>query len=235
MSDKKIPLNERIIFALDFATPGEAMDWVRKLEGDLKFFKVGLQLFLAGGFPMVDEIIKRGNKVMLDLKFYDIPETVFLAVEQLKSRGVTFTTVHARDPIIAAAMRGEKSDLKILAVTVLTSFSDKDIREMGIECSAEELVLHRARCAFELGCDGVVASPLEAAQLRKELGDDFFIITPGIRPSAGGDDQQRVATAKQAIINGADYVVIGRPIKNAEDPVALVRSLQAEIVEGLAF
>ncbi len=233
MPKQDIPLSERIIFALDVPTPEEAMDWVRKLEGDLKFFKVGLQLFLAGGFPLVDEIIKRGNKVMLDLKFYDIPETVYLAVEQLKKRGVTFTTVHARDPIIEAAMR-EKSDLKVLAVTVLTSFSQEDISDMGFSCTVEELVLHRARRAFELGCDGIVASPLEAAMLREELGDDFFIITPGIRPSAGGDDQQRVATAKQAFINGVDYVVIGRPIKNAEDPVALVRSLQAEIAEGLS-
>ncbi len=235
MSNKDIPLNERIIFALDFASPDEAMDWVRKLEGDLKFFKVGLQLFLAGGFPMVDEIIKRGNKVMLDLKFYDIPETVFLAVEQLKSRGVTFTTVHGRDPIVAAAMR-EKSDLKILAVTVLTSFGENDLTGPGM--SVEDLVLHRAKRAFELGCDGVVASALEAAKLRHELGNDFLIITPGIRPESNdddtGDDQRRVATARQAFVSGADYVVIGRPIKNADDPVALVHSLQAEIAEGLA-
>lgn len=235
--NKNIPLNERIIFALDVSSHEEAMELVEKLDGDIKFFKVGLQLFLAGWFNTIDAIIARGNKVMVDLKFFDIPETVKLAVDQLKHRGVTFATVHGNDPIIRAAIQ-DKNGLKILAVTVLTSFSEDDMREMGMTGSIQDLVLLRSRKALEIGCDGVVSSALEAQPLRDELGNNFLIVTPGIRPGANisenDDDQKRIATAKQAIINGADHVVIGRPIRNSSDPVALIRSLQKEIAEGLA-
>ncbi len=202
------------------------------LDGDIKFFKVGLQLFLAGWFKTIDAIIERGNKVMVDLKFFDIPETVRLAVEQLKNRQVTFATVHGNDPILEAAVK-EKNGLKILAVTVLTSFGENDMRAMGMTGSIRDLVLLRSRKALEIGCDGVVSSPLEAPALRDELGNNFLIVTPGIRPGAnidtGEDDQKRIATAREAIINGADYVVIGRPIRNSKDPLALVRQLQEEI------
>lgn len=235
--DKQIPLNERIIFALDVPSHEEAMDLVEKLDNDIKFFKVGLQLFLAGWFKTIDSIIARGNKVMVDLKFFDIPETVKLAVEQLKNRKVTFATVHGNDPILKAAVT-EKNGLKILAVTVLTSFGENDMRDMGMTGSIEDLVLLRSRKALEIGCDGVVSSALEAPVLRDELGNNFLIVTPGIRPGAnidnGDDDQKRIATAKEAIINGADYVVIGRPIKNSDDPVALVKRLQKEIQEGIS-
>lgn len=234
---KNIPLNERIIFALDFAEPEVAGQWVRKLDSHLKFFKVGLQLFLAGGWPVVDEIIKRGNKVMLDLKFFDIPETVFLAVQQLQNRGVNFATIHGNRPIIEAAV-AEKTDMKVLAVTVLTSFDESDMAEMGFTGSVRDLVLIRARKALELGCDGVVSSALEAAPLRNELGRNFLVVTPGIRPGlnrdVAKDDQKRVATAMQAIIDGADHVVIGRPISTAPDPVAAVVAIQEEIAMGLA-
>ncbi len=229
---KNIPLNERIIFALDVSSHDEAMRWVEMLDGDIKFFKVGLQLFLAGWFKTIDAIIERGNKVMVDLKFFDIPETVRLAVEQLKNRQVTFATVHGNDPILEAAVK-EKNGLKILAVTVLTSFGENDMRAMGMTGSIRDLVLLRSRKALEIGCDGVVSSPLEAPALRDELGNNFLIVTPGIRPGAnidtGEDDQKRIATAREAIINGADYVVIGRPIRNSKDPLALVRQLQEEI------
>lgn len=234
--DKKIPLNERIIFALDVSSHEEAMEMVEKLDGHIKFFKVGLQLFLAGWFHTIDAIIERGNKVMVDLKFFDIPETVKLAVAQLQNRKVTFATVHGNDPILEAAA-SVKGDLKILAVTVLTSFGENDMREMGMTGSVADLVLKRSRKAFALGCDGVVSSALEASKLRDELGSNFLIVTPGIRPGAnvdtGEDDQKRIATAKQAIINGADYVVIGRPIRNSSDPITLIRKLQEEIAEGL--
>jgi orotidine-5'-phosphate decarboxylase len=233
---KNIPLNERIIFALDLAEPEIAGQWVRKLDSHLKFFKVGLQLFLAGGWPVVDEIIKRGNKVMLDLKFFDIPETVFLAVQQLQNRGVSFATIHGNRPIIEAAV-AEKTDMKVLAVTVLTSFDESDMAEMGFTGSVRDLVLIRARKALELGCDGVVSSALEAAPLRNELGRNFLVVTPGIRPGLNRDvekdDQKRVATAMQAIIDGADHVVIGRPISTAPDPVAAVVAIQEEIARGL--
>lgn len=234
---KNIPLNERIIFALDFAEPEMAGQWVRKLDSHLKFFKVGLQLFLAGGWPVVDEIIKRGNRVMLDLKFFDIPETVFLAVQQLQNRGVSYATIHGNRPIIEAAV-AEKTDMKVLAVTVLTSFDESDMAEMGFTGSVRDLVLIRARKALELGCDGVVSSALEAAPLRNELGRNFLVVTPGIRPGLNRDvekdDQKRVATAMQAIIDGADHVVIGRPISTAPDPVAAVVAIQEEIAQGLS-
>jgi orotidine-5'-phosphate decarboxylase len=238
MTEKNIPLNERIIFALDVTSPDEAMALVEKLDSEIKFFKVGLQLFLAGWFHTIDAIIARGNKVMVDLKFFDIPETVKLAVDQLKNRGVSFATVHGNDPILRAAVQDKDSDMKILAVTVLTSFGEEDMRVMGMTGSVRDLVLHRARKAFEIGCDGVVSSALEAEPLRDDLGENFLVVTPGIRPGAnvddGSDDQKRIATAKQAIINGADHVVIGRPIRDSKDPIALIRELHKEIAEGLA-
>lgn len=234
---KNIALNERIIFALDFADPAEAGQWVRKLDSHLKFFKVGLQLFLAGGWPVVDDILHRGNKVMLDLKFFDIPETVHLAVKQLHNRGVSFATVHGNRPIIEAAV-ADKGEMKILAVTVLTSFDESDMTEMGLTGSVRDLVLIRARKALALGCDGVVSSALEAEPLRRELGGNFLVVTPGIRPGLNRDvekdDQKRVATAMQAIVNGADHVVIGRPISTSPDPLATVVALQEEIAAGLA-
>lgn len=231
-----IALNERIIFALDVPHPDEAKQWVKKLDNDLKFFKVGLELFLAGGWGVVDYIIDRGNKVMLDLKFFDIPETVHLAVQQLKHKGVSLTTIHGNDAIIRAAVK-DKGDLNILAVTVLTSFDESDMRQMGLTGSVEDLVRIRAKKALELGADGVVCSALEANSIRQQSGSNFIIVTPGIRPSTsvvGEDDQRRIATAKQAIMDGANHVVIGRPIKNAADPIATIATLQAEIAEGLA-
>jgi len=234
---KNIPLNERVIFALDFADPKVALEWVARLDGDIKFFKVGLQLFLAGWWNVVDAIIQRGNKVMVDLKFFDIPETVQLAVRQLQNHGVSFATIHGNTPIIEAAVQ-EKSDLKILAVTVLTSFDESDMIEMGMTGSIRDLVLLRARKALQLGCDGVVSSPLEAEPLRDELGPNFLIVTPGIRPGLNRDvekdDQRRVATAQQAIVNGADHVVIGRPISTSPDPLHTVKTILDDIGVGLS-
>ncbi len=233
---KSTNLNERIIYALDVPSPEEAKQWVKKLDSDIKFFKVGLELFLAGWWDMVDFIVDRGNKVMLDLKFFDIPETVHLAVQQVKDRGVTFATIHGNDAIIKAAL-ANRGDVKILAVTVLTSFDESDMRQMGLTGSIEDLVLIRSKKALALGCDGVVASALEAKPLRDELGSNFLVVTPGIRPESsvtGEDDQKRIATARQAIINGADHVVIGRPIRNAADPISTIKKLQDEIEQGLA-
>ena len=233
---KNIHLNERIIFALDVPSPDEAKQWVTKLDGDIKFFKVGLELFLSGWWDIVDFIIDRGNKVMLDLKFFDIPETVNLAIQQVKDKGVTYATIHGNDAIIRAAVT-DRGNVKILAVTVLTSFDESDMRQMGMTGPVEDLVLIRAKKAFALGCDGVVSSALEAKPLRDELGNDFFIVTPGIRPESsikGEDDQKRIATARNAIINGANHVVIGRPIRTAADPIGTIKKLQDEIAEGLA-
>lgn len=229
-----IALDERIIFALDFADPGEALRWVARLDDRIRFFKVGLQLFTAGWWPVVEAITARGNKVMLDLKFFDIPETVQRAVEQLHNHGVSLATIHGNDSIIRAAVAA-KGDIRLLAVTVLTSFDESDMRKMGLNGPVADLVRMRARKAVELGCDGVVCSALEVAGLRGELGDDFLAVTPGIRPadSAGSDDQRRIATAGAAIANGADHLVIGRPISNAPDPLALIDSLQGEIAAAL--
>ena len=234
---KDIPLNERIIFALDFSDPEEAKKWIIRLESHVKFFKVGLQLFLGGWWPIIEYIVDRNNKVMVDLKFFDIPETVGLAIQQLKDRDITFATIHGNKPIIEAAV-AEKNGLKILAVTVLTSFDESDMRDMGFNRSIEDLVLIRSRKALDLGCDGVVSSAHEASVLRKELGSNFLIVTPGIRPGLNrdieNDDQKRVATATRAIINGADYVVIGRPISTSPDPLHTVQTIQKEIEIGLA-
>lgn len=232
---KEIALNERIIFALDVPNPDEAKQWVRKLDGDIKFFKVGLELFLSGWWDIVDFIIDRGNQVMLDLKFFDIPETVHLAIQQVKDKGVSFATIHGNDAIIRAAV-SDKGNVKILAVTVLTSFDESDMRQLGMTGSVEDMVLLRARKAYELGCDGVVASALEAKPIRDGLGSNFLVITPGIRPESsvqGEDDQKRIATARNAIISGVDHVVIGRPIRNAADTISTIKKLQEEIAQGL--
>ncbi len=227
---KEIPLNERIIFALDVSSPDVAKEWVNRLEGYIRFYKVGLQLFLAGGFNIIDWIIERGNKVMVDLKFFDVPQTVASAVSQLKGRGITFTTVHGNDEILKAAVSA-RNEIKILAVTVLTSLGQEDLKELGFQCSVSDLVLTRARRALKIGCDGVISSGLEAPALRNELGDNFLIVVPGIRPveNQERDDQKRIVDVKTAFLNGADYVVIGRPIRKATNPIAKVKEMQAEI------
>lgn len=236
MKKQDIPLNERIIFALDVSSPKEAEEWVNRLGSHIKFYKVGLQLFIAGWWPVIDMITKRGHRVMCDLKIFDVPETVKLAVRELKKHDVSFATVHGNDPILRAAVK-EKSHVKILAVTVLTSFGEEDMKEMGFTGTVEKLVSIRAKRAIDIGCDGIVSSGLEAPRLRKNLGNNFLIITPGIRPGQNieipQDDQKRITTAQDAIINGADHVVVGRPISTAPDPIAVVKSMQDEIKKGL--
>ena len=234
---KDIPVNERIILALDVDSTAQAKELVKKTETHLNFYKVGLQLFMASWFEIVDWLSARGHKVMVDLKFFDIPETVRLAVARLNNRGITFATIHGNDPIIRAAVEA-KGDLALLAVTVLTSFGQEDMQAMGMTQSIEDLVYFRARRALELGCDGVVSSGLEAKRLRQKLGAKLLIVTPGIRPAANirdqQDDQQRIVTARQAIADGADYLVVGRPITKAPDPLEVINMLQEEIRQGLA-
>jgi len=229
---KEIALKDRIIVALDVDQREKAQAMVRACESHIGFFKVGLQLFMADYFNTVDWLLDRGHKVMLDLKFFDIPETVKLAVEQVNNRGVSLATIHGNDPIIRAALEA-RGDMKLLAVTVLTSFGEEDMRAMGLTGSLEELVMFRARRALELGCDGVVSSGLEAEKLRSELGTKLLIVTPGIRPGANvktDDDQMRVVTAGRAVKSGADHVVVGRPITRSEDPIKVIEAMQAEIV-----
>lgn len=234
---KNIPLNERLIFALDVDSLSEAERWLDLLGDHVRFYKVGLQLFLAGWFPAIDMILKRGHKVMVDLKFFDIPETVALAVRELKNRGATFITVHGNDLILRAAVQ-ERNGAKILAVTVLTSFDESDMLEMGFTGTIADLVYHRAKKALSIGCDGIISSGLEVPRLREGLGDQFLIVTPGIRPGTNDviqeDDQKRIASAYQAIRNGADYVVVGRPIRNSSDPVSVVKQIQDQMADTIA-
>ena len=236
MTTKDIPLRERIILALDVEHPDQAREIVEKTESHLGFYKVGLQLFMADWFGMVDWLKDRGHKVMLDLKFFDIPETVRLAVAQIRDRGVSLATVHGNDPILRAAIQ-EKGDLRLLAVTVLTSFGEEDMRAMGMTGSIAELVAFRAKRALELGCDGIVSSGLEAERIRTELGDKLLIVSPGIRPGANlldqSDDQTRVMTAGRALVAGADHVVVGRPITKAADPIRVIEEMQADITASL--
>ena len=187
---KPVDLNKRIIFALDVDSSEEAKKWVEKLESQVKFFKVGLELFLAGWFPMIEWIIKRDLEVMVDLKFFDVPETVGRAVRQIRDCGATFATVHGNDGILRAAVKNKK-DTQILAVTVLTSLDQGDIRELGFDCSVEDLVLSRAKRAVAMGCDGVVSSGLEAPKLRAHLGDGFLVVVPGVRPVENREDDQK--------------------------------------------
>ncbi|MEN8136078.1 MAG: orotidine-5'-phosphate decarboxylase [Thermodesulfobacteriota bacterium] len=236
MAAKDIELRDRIILALDVENHEMAKELVKKTESHLGFYKVGLQLFMSGWFETVDWLVDRGHKVMLDLKFFDIPETVKLAVAQIRERGVSLATIHGNDAIIRGALEA-KGDLKLLAVTVLTSFGEDDLRAMGMTQSIEDLVLYRARRALELGCDGVVSSGLEAERLRHELGDKLLLVTPGIRPGANimddSDDQTRVMTAGRALANGADHVVVGRPISKAADPIAVIEAMQADIAKSV--
>lgn len=233
MSNTTIPLKERIIVALDVETPEQAKALVKKCESQVSFFKVGLQLFMASWFETVDWLVERGHKVMLDLKFFDIPETVKLAVEQVNSRGVSFATIHGNDPIIRAAVAA-RGDMQLLAITVLTSFGEEDMRAMGMTRSVADLVYYRAKRALELGCDGVVSSGLEAEKMRRELGEKLLIVTPGIRPGANvqdnSDDQRRIVTAGMAIRNGASHVVVGRPITRAVDPIQVIDQMQQDIL-----
>lgn len=226
-----IPRAERLIVALDVATAAEARALVEKLGDAARFYKVGLELFMAGGyFELVDWLGARGNKVFVDLKFFDVPETVRRAVANLRGRGVSFATVHGNQAMMQAAA-SEKGEVKILAVTVLTSLDRGDLDDLGFSCEIERLVLSRARRAMEAGCDGVISSGLEAARLKAEFKDRLLVVTPGIRPvdNRPADDQKRTVDVAQAFAAGADYIVVGRPIRQAADPRAAALAIQDTI------
>ncbi|HYN79214.1 MAG TPA: orotidine-5'-phosphate decarboxylase [Lamprocystis sp. (in: g-proteobacteria)] len=232
LSQKDIPVNERLILALDVPDRAAAEALVGQLGPSVQFYKIGLELFMAGGyFELINWLRDQGKRVFCDLKFFDVPETVARAVRQLKNRGVDFATVHGNDTMLAAAAK-EKNGLKILAVTVLTSLDRSDLESLGFQCDVAELVYSRARKAIALGCDGVISSGLEAARLRDGLGDQLLIVSPGIRPvdnTVEADDQKRTVTVADAFLNGADYIVVGRPIRDAADPRAAADALQASI------
>ena len=225
-----IPRAERLIVARDVPSAKEARALAEKLSDAVRFYKVGLELFTAEGYyELLAWLSARGCKVFADLKLYDIPETVRRAVANLRARGATFLTVHGHRSVMEAAAR-EKGAMKILAVTVLTSFDQRDLEEMGSTRSVEALVMARARGAAESGCDGVIASGLEAKALKAEFKDRLLVVTPGIRPVADrSDDQKRTVDVAQAFANGADYIVVGRPIRDAKDPRAAAQAIQGTI------
>lgn len=233
---RDVPLEKRVIFALDVHDMEEAKEWVLRLRPWIKIYKVGLELFLSAGRQIVDWILDQGCEVMLDLKLFDIPNTVRGAVGRIKEMGVTYTTVHGNDAILEAAARAKGGNLKVLAVTVLTSLDEGDLQDLGFKCDVESLVLSRAKRALELGCDGVVASGRELKALRERLGEGLIIVVPGVRPISNReeDDQKRVITPEEAFLLGADHVVVGRPIRTAPDPVEMVKDILEKIERALS-
>ncbi len=231
LSTKPIDPRDRLIFALDVPTQAEALQWVDRLGDAVTFYKVGFQLFMAEGYwELVEALKARSKKVFVDLKFFDVPETVKNAVANLAKRGVECCTVHGTQAILEGAV-AVKGSMKVLAVTVLTALDRGDLDDLGFQCDVAELVYSRARRALEIGCDGVISSGLEAERLRKGLGGRLLIVTPGIRPveNREADDQKRTMTLIDAFRSGADHVVVGRPIRQAADPRAKALEMQAEI------
>jgi len=228
----KIALRERLIFALDVPDLARAKALVTELGDEVAVYKIGLELATSRHyFELLDWLVGRGKKVFTDLKLYDIPATVSAAVRQLSGSGASFLTVHGDPAIMKAAAAAKGEHLKILVVTVLTSIAPQDLAAMGISLGLEELALRRAQQAVASGCDGVIASGLEAATLRGKLGAGPLIVTPGIRPAdaSRNDDQRRVVTPTLAFESGADYIVVGRPIRDAASPAAAAAAIQAEI------
>jgi len=231
-----IPIEERLIVALDVQTVEAARAVVEKLGASILFYKIGLQLQFAGGLPLASELVAAGKKVFLDSKILDIDQTVTGAVANVANMGVSFLTVHGNGSTIRAAVEGRKHhSLKLLAVTVLTSLDAFDMQDLGLSCSVQELVMHRAKKALEAGCDGVIASGQEAHDIRRMAGDRLLIVTPGIRSEGvPHDDQKRTATPKQAMAAGADYLVVGREILRAPNPGTAAERIMRQIDEGLA-
>ena len=224
-----IPPTQRLIFALDVPDAAAARDLISTLGDSVSFYKLGLELFMSDGyFPLLHDLLDAGKKVFVDLKFFDVPRTVGAAVRRLGEHGACFVSVHGNEDMLKAAAR-EKGRQKILAVTALTSLDRNDLRDLGFQCEVGELVLSRARRALEAGCDGVVSSGLEAAALRASLGRELLVVVPGIRPLDNNDDQKRTVHVEQAFQNGADHIVVGRPIREAADPRAAAQAIQRQI------
>ena len=220
-----------IIVALDVESADAARELVRRIGPEISFYKVGMELFCASGMDYVRELLAQGKEVFLDLKLYDIAETVKRAVAQVAPTGVRFLTVHASGAVMRAAVEGRgDSNLQLLAVTVLTSFDRQDLAELGYDCDVSSLVNLLAPRAMQAGVDGVVASPLEAASVRALIGPRAILVTPGVRSAgAGKGDQKRVATPAEALRAGANYVVIGRQVTRSRDPGGEVARILEEI------
>lgn len=229
---QNIPSSERLIFALDVPTADEAKSLVNTLGDSVIFHKVGMELAMTDDYwHLIDWLLEKDKKVFVDLKFFDIPATVGRAVKVLSERGVHMCTVHGNQGIMESAAESKSGNMNVLAVTALTSLDRGDLDDLGFACEIEELVASRARRAFEAGCDGVVSSGMEVDRLRAEGLDKLIAVTPGIRPvdNRPTDDQKRVLSPSQALTAGSDYLVVGRPIRDAQDPRAAAQSIQEEI------
>ena len=232
MINKNIPVRDRLIFAMDVPDCARARELADELGDSVTFYKIGLELMMTGGyFELLEWLLARDKKVFADLKFFDIPATVGSAVRQLQDRGASYVTVHGNQSIMEAAAENKGDSLKVLAVTVLTSLDRGDLDDLGFDCDVGALVLSRAKRALESGCDGVISSGLEAPRLREFIDNKLLVITPGIRPvdNKPTGDQKRVVSVEQAFINGADHIVVGRPVRDAESPRAAAEAIQATI------
>jgi orotidine-5'-phosphate decarboxylase len=235
MQPAKIVPRDRLIVALDLPAVAAAEAMIARLGDSVTFYKIGYQLAYAGGLPLVRQLASAGKKVFVDLKLHDIGNTVARGVESIAAHGATFLTVHAYPQTMKAAVEARAgSDLKILAVTVLTSYDDGDLHAAGYRLNVSDLVEARAQQAQVLGVDGIVCSPEEAAALRQIVGRSMSLVTPGIRPAGtASGDQKRIMTPARAIAAGAEYLVVGRPVVEAADPKAAAEAIQAEIAQAL--
>ena len=222
---------DRLIFALDVPEVDRAKQLVNELGDTVSFYKIGMELMMTGDyFDLLDWLVKKNKNVFVDLKLFDVPATVSKAVKRLSKRGAYFTTIHGNQSMMEAAA-AEKGDLKVLAVTALTSLDQGDLNDMGFTCDVQELVVSRAKRALSSGCDGIVASGLELEHIRNEVDQKLIIVTPGIRPvhNRPTDDQKRVVTVEEAFQRGADHIVVGRPIQNADSPKQAALDIQETI------
>ena len=237
MSRAPLPLapDERLIFALDVPGRAQAREWVDRLGDSVRFYKIGMELLASGEyFQVLDDLAGRGKRIFVDVKFFDIPATVAGVVRGLDRWPVSYCTIHGWHPaMMQAAAEANRGDMRLLAVTVLTSMDAGDLHSMGISGDPEAIVVERALAAQAAGIDGVIASGLEAAPIRRATGAGFSIVCPGIRPGgAGGDDQKRSVGVARAFADGADAIVVGRPIRQAADPRAAAEAIQAEILRA---
>ncbi len=226
---KDIRVEDRLIFALDVPEVEQAKDLVIQLDNSVNFYKIGMELLMTGQyFNLLDWLLEKDKKVFVDLKFFDVPETVGRTIKRLSQYGTTFATIHGNQALMEKAAEN-KGELKILAVTALTSLDRGDLDDLGFDCDVQKLVMSRAKRAFEAGCDGVVSSGLEVPFLREYVDNKLIAVTPGIRPVANDDDQKRVVDVATAFNSGSDYIVVGRPIKNATSPYQTAQDIQTII------
>lgn len=231
LSSKNISPNERLIVTLDIPDINQAKELVDKLGDSVQFYKIGLELFMTGRyFGLVKWLQEKEKRILIDLKFFDVPETVASAVRQLHQYGADFVTVHGNDSILKAAVR-EKNETKILAVTVLTSLDQGDMEDLGFDTDINEVVLSRAQRALDLGCDGIISSGLKAQDIYDSLDDNFMIVVPDIRPGINHhiDNHKYTVDIESAFYKGADYIVVGHPIHSVNNPKAAAENIQDRI------